>query len=292
MRRSDFLRLFALAAIWGASFLFMRIVAPVLGALWTAEIRVGLAGIALCLWMLATRQAMPLRENWKTFLILGAINSSMPAVLYAYAAMHMPAGYSAIMNATSPLWGAVMGAMFLGEQFTLRKLAGMLVGVLGVALLVRLGPVQWSAELLLALLACSGATICYAVAGVYTKKLSVKINPMMMATASQVGAALVLMPFLPLAPVQGEITTTVMLVASALALICSAIAYLLYFRLIQDVGPTKALTVTFLIPLFALLWGYLFLNEGITLSTLAGCAGVVLATWLVVFTPKPAPADK
>jgi len=286
MRRSDFLRLFALAAIWGASFLFMRIVAPVLGALWTAEIRVGLAGIALASWMLLTRQAMPFRENWKTFLILGAINSSMPFALYSYAAMHMPAGYSAIMNATSPLWGAVMGAIFLGEQFTLRKLAGMLVGVLGVALLVRLGPVQWSAELLLALLACSGATICYALAGVYTKKLSVKVNPMLMATASQVGAAFVLMPFLPLAPVQGEITTTVMLVVSALALFCSAIAYLLYFRLIQDVGPTKALTVTFLIPLFALLWGYLFLNESITLSTLAGCAGVVLATWLVVFTPS------
>ena len=286
MRRSDFLRLFALAAIWGASFLFMRIVAPVLGALWTAEIRVGLAGIALASWMLLTRQAMPFRENWKTFLILGAINSSMPFALYSYAAMHMPAGYSAIMNATSPLWGAVMGAIFLGEQFTLRKLAGMLVGVLGVALLVRLGPVQWSAELLLALLACSGATICYALAGVYTKKLSVKVNPMLMATASQVGAAFVLMPFLPLAPVQGEITTTVMLVVSALALFCSAIAYLLYFRLIQDVGPTKALTVTFLIPLFALLWGYLFLNESITLSTLAGCAGVVLATWLVVFTPQ------
>jgi drug/metabolite transporter (DMT)-like permease len=286
MRRSDFLRLFALAAIWGASFLFMRIVAPVLGALWTAEIRVGLAGIALASWMLLTRQAMPFRENWKTFLILGAINSSMPFALYSYAAMHMPAGYSAIMNATSPLWGAVMGAIFLGEQFTLRKLAGMLVGVLGVALLVRLGPVQWSAELLLALLACSGATICYALAGVYTKKLSVKVNPMLMATASQVGAAFVLMPFLPLAPVQGEITTTVMLVVSALALFCSAIAYLLYFRLIQDVGPTKALTVTFLIPLFALLWGYLFLNESITLSTLAGCAGVVLATWLVVFAPQ------
>ncbi|MFZ6754785.1 DMT family transporter [Undibacterium sp. Dicai25W] len=218
-------------------------------------------------------------------MILGAISTALPAVFYAYAAQHIPAGYSAIMNATSPLWGAVMAAIFLGEQFTLRKMAGMLVGVLGVAMLVRLGPVEWSTELLLALLACSAATICYALAGVYTKKLSVDVNPVLMATASQVGGALFLLPSLPFSPVPGAVTIAIVLAAAALSLLCSAIAYLLYFRLIHDIGPTKALTVTFLIPLFALLWGFLFLNENITLSTLAGCAGVVLATCLVVLTP-------
>ena len=285
MRISDFLRLFGLAAIWGASFLFMRIIAPVLGAFWTAEIRVGLAGLALIAWMLVSNQPIVFRQYWKSFLILGAISTALPAVFYAYAAQHIPAGYSAIMNATSPLWGAVMAAIFLGEQFTLRKMLGMLVGVLGVAMLVRLGPVEWSTELLLALLACSAATICYALAGVYTKKLSVNVNPVLMATASQVGGAIFLLPSLPFSPVPDTVTSTVIFAAAALALLCSAIAYLLYFRLIHDVGPTKALTVTFLIPLFALLWGFLFLNENITLSTLAGCAGVVLATYLVVMTP-------
>ena len=285
MRSSDFLRLFGLAAIWGASFLFMRIIAPVLGAFWTAEIRVGLAGLALIAWMLVSNQPIVFRQYWKSFLILGAISTALPAVFYAYAAQHIPAGYSAIMNATSPLWGAVMAAIFLGEQFTLRKMLGMLVGVLGVAMLVRLGPVEWSTELLLALLACSAATICYALAGVYTKKLSVNVNPVLMATASQVGGAIFLLPSLPFSPVPDTVTSTVIFAAAALALLCSAIAYLLYFRLIHDVGPTKALTVTFLIPLFALLWGFLFLNENITLSTLAGCAGVVLATYLVVMTP-------
>ena len=285
MRSSDFLRLFGLAAIWGASFLFMRIIAPVLGAFWTAEIRVGLAGLALIAWMLVSNQPIVFRQYWKSFLILGAISTALPAVFYAYAAQHIPAGYSAIMNATSPLWGAVMAAIFLGEQFTLRKMLGMLVGVLGVAMLVRLGPVEWSTELLLALLACSAATICYALAGVYTKKLSVNVNPVLMATASQVGGAIFLLPSLPFSPVPDTVTSTVIFAAAALALLCSAIAYLLYFRLIHDVGPTKALTVTFLIPLFALLWGFLFLNENITLSTLAGCAGVVLATCLVVLTP-------
>ncbi|MFZ6689761.1 DMT family transporter [Undibacterium sp. SXout11W] len=285
MRSSDLFRLFGLAAIWGASFLFMRIIAPVLGAFWTAEIRVGLAGLALIAWMLVSKQPIVFRQYWKSFLILGAVSTALPAVFYAYAAQHIPAGYSAIMNATSPLWGAVMAAIFLGEQFTLRKMAGMLVGVLGVGMLVRLGPVEWSTDLLLALLACSAATICYALAGVYTKKLSVSVNPVLMATASQVGGALFLLPSLPFSPVPGVVTTTIVLAAAALSLLCSAIAYLLYFRLIHDIGPTKALTVTFLIPLFALLWGFLFLNENITLSTLAGCAGVVLATCLVVLTP-------
>ncbi len=286
MRSSDLLRLFGLAAIWGASFLFMRIIAPVLGAFWTAEIRVGLAGLALIAWMLVSKQPIIFRQHWKSFLILGAISTALPAVFYAYAAQHIPAGYSAIMNATSPLWGAVMAAIFLGEQFTLRKMLGMLVGVLGVAMLVRLGPVEWSTELLLALLACSAATICYALAGVYTKKLSVNVNPVLMATASQVGGALFLLPSLPFSPLPGNVTSTVALAAVALALLCSAIAYLLYFRLIHDIGPTKALTVTFLIPLFALLWGNIFLNEAITFNTMMGCAGVVLATWLVAFAPK------
>ncbi|MFZ6731393.1 DMT family transporter [Undibacterium sp. Ji42W] len=290
MRGADLLRLISLAAIWGASFLFMRVLAPVVGVLWSAEVRVGLAGIALLTMMYVTNRAMNFRTNWKSFLILGTINSALPFALYSYAALSIPAGYSAIVNATSPLWGAVMGAAFLGERLTLRKMAGMAIGVLGVAFLVRLGPVEFNSKLVLAVLACVGATLCYAIVGIYTKKKLTGITPMQMATGSQVGAALVLMPFLPLAPVQGEITATIAMVAVALALLCSAVAYLIYFRLMADLGPTKALTVTFLIPLFALLWGYLFLNEHITMNTVIGCAGVVVATWLVVFQPTQKPA--
>ncbi|MFZ6871721.1 DMT family transporter [Undibacterium sp. Di27W] len=285
MRSADLLRLISLAAIWGASFLFMRVLAPVVGVLWSAEVRVGLAGIALLALMYFTGRAMNFRENWKSFLILGTINSALPFALYSYAALSIPAGYSAIVNATSPLWGAMLGAVFLGEQLTLRKMAGMAIGVLGVAFLVRLGPVEFNSKLVLAVLACVGATLCYAIVGIYTKKKLVGITPMQMATGSQVGAAFVLLPFLPLAPVQGEITANIAMIGVALALLCSAIAYLIYFRLMADLGPTKALTVTFLIPLFALLWGYLFLHEHISLNTAIGCAGVVLATWLVVFQP-------
>lgn len=290
MRSADFIRLLILAAIWGASFLFMRIVAPVLGALWTAEVRVAVAGLAMLLFMAATQRAMRFKANWRQYLVLGTFNSALPFALFSFAALTLPAGYSAILNATSPLWGALVGAAVLGEKLTARKLAGLACGIVGVAFLVRLGPAQFTPQLMLAALACVAAALCYAIAGAYSKKQSAGIAPPLMATGSQLGAALVLLPFLPLSPVRGDITPFVMLIAAMLALLCSAVAYFIYFRLLADVGPTKALTVTFLIPLFAMVWGAVFLQEAISVNTLIGCAMVVLATWLVVYQPAVAEA--
>ncbi|HEV2611135.1 MAG TPA: DMT family transporter [Noviherbaspirillum sp.] len=289
MRSADLFRLILLAAIWGASFLFMRIVAPALGPLWTAEVRVAVAGAAMLLFILARGKSMHFGTSWRQYLILGTLNSALPFALFSYAALTLPAGYSAILNATSPLWGALVGAAVLGETLTARKIAGLLIGIAGVAFLVRLGPAQFSPQVLVAAGACVIAALCYGIAGAYSKKASAGIAPPQMATGSQLGAALVLLPFLPLSPVRGEVTPLVIVIALVLALLCSAVAYFIYFRLIADLGPTKALTVTFLIPLFALIWGAVFLGEAVNLNTLIGCALVVLATWLVVFQPAAAP---
>ncbi|HEY8607058.1 MAG TPA: DMT family transporter [Noviherbaspirillum sp.] len=285
MQSTDLIRLVVLAAIWGASFLFTRMIAPVLGPLWTAEARVAIAGLAMLLFMAVRRKPMQFGAHWKHFLALGTLNSALPFALFSYAALTIPAGYAAILNATSPLWGALAGALMLGEQLTLRKLAGLASGIVGVALLVRLGPVAFTPEVLVATLACAGAALCYALAGVYSKRKSNAVGAQQMATGSQLAATLVLLPFLPLAPVRAEPTAFVLLIAAMLALLCSAVAYFIYFRLIADIGPTRALTVTFLIPLFALGWGALFLGEPITMATIAGCALVIAATWLVVFQP-------
>lgn len=287
MTNADLLRLIALAAIWGASFLFMRILAPVLGALWTTELRVGIASIAMLAYMALAGRPMQLQLHWKPYLVLGILTSALPSTLFAWAALTLPAGYSAILNATTPLWGALLGALLLGDRLTLRKACGLAVGIAGVALLVRLGPAEFTPRFAAAALACLGATFCYGLASAYTKKQSIRIAPPMMATGSQLAAALALLPFLPLSPVRGEVTPLIAGVALALALLCSAVAYFLYFRLIADLGPVKALTVTFLIPLFALAWGALFLGEEISLTTLAGCALVVWATWLVAFGGPP-----
>ena len=290
MRSADLVRLLSLAAIWGASFLFMRIVAPVLGPLWTAETRVAVAGITMLAFMFATRRNMEFRRNWQTYLVIGLLNSALPFSLFSYAAITLPAGYSAIVNATSPLWGALIGAVVLGEKLTMRKMAGLAAGIIGVAFLVRLGPAQFNSQLLLAALACVAAAFCYGLAGAYTKLKSTGIAAPMLATGSQLAAAIIILPFLQLAPIRGDVTPHIALFAALLALLCSAVAYFIYFRLMADLGPTKALTVTFLIPLFALVWGALFLGETVNLNTLIGCALVVLATWLVLFAAKPSTA--
>ena len=288
MRRIDLFRLILLATIWGGSFLFMRILAPVLGVLWTVEARVGLAGLALLTYLAFTGQKMFFSTHWRQYLVLGLLNSAIPFVLFTFAALTIPAGYSAIINATSPLWGALIGALVLHETLTARKIGGLIIGVAGVAFLVRLGPVDVTLEVALAAGACASAALCYAIAGVFSKKAAQTLSSAQMATGSQLFAALVILPLLPLAPVTGPVTPFILLIAAALALLCSAVAYFIYFRLMVDIGPTKALTVTFLVPLFAVLWGAVFLGEHVTLTMLAGCAMVVAATWLVVFTPRPA----
>lgn len=179
------------------------------------------------------------------------------------------------------IWGALIGAAVLNEQLTLRKLCGLALGVASVAFLVRMGPVQFSREVLIAVLCSLGAAVCYGISGAYSKKKTSALNSIQLATGSQLGATLVLLPLLPFAPIRGEITLWIFSVAFALALFGSAVAYIIYFRLIAEIGPTRALTVTFLIPLFALLWGFVFLHEHISLMMLIGCVGVVAATWLV-----------
>ena len=284
MRPIDLTRLLVLAALWGGSFLFMRIAAPVLGALWTAEARVGLAGAAMVLWVVLSGRSLQVRQHWRPYLVLGVLNSALPFVLFSWAALTLPAGYSAILNATSPLWGAAVAALWLGDRLTVRKAAGLVTGVVGVAFLVRLGPLAWSTDVLLAALACVSASLCYGIAGAYSKKTAPQVAPPLLATGSQLAAAFVLLPFAPFAPLRSEPTWQVIGAVVALALLCSAVAYFLYYRLIADVGPTRALTVTFLIPLFAIAWGALFLGEAVTLYTLLGGLLVLVATALVVFS--------
>jgi drug/metabolite transporter (DMT)-like permease len=284
MSSANLVRLLVLASIWGGSLLCMRILAPVLGAVWTAELRVLIAGAAMLLFMLVAGRPMDFRANWKSYLMLGLFNSALPFVLYAYAAFTLPVGYLAIVNATAPLWGALLGLLVLREQLGPRKIGGLLLGVAGVGLLVRLGPVQVTPQVLLAVAACAGAALCYGIASVWSKKASIAIAPTMQATGSQLAAALMLLPFVPFAPVPGMPTTATVVAIATLALLCTAVAYFIFFRLLAEIG-TRALSVTFLIPVSAMAWGALFLDETITLHAAIGCALVMVATWLVIFQP-------
>jgi drug/metabolite transporter (DMT)-like permease len=280
LRRADLVRLLLLAAIWGGSFLFMRVLAPAIGPLWTASSRVLIAGLVLLAWFRWSGFVVPWRGNLRHYAIIGGVGSALPFSLFAFAALHLPAGLSAILNASAPLFGAVLGALFLGESLTPTKLTGLALGVLGVGLVSGVGGATLDAATTASILACLGAARCYSLAGVYLKKFAGHLAPRAIAAASQLCAGLMILPLTPLGPAPGALTPVVIGAALGLSLLCSALAYLLYYRLIADLGPTRALTVTFLIPAFGMLWGALLLGEAITATMLLGTASIIAGTLL------------
>ncbi len=289
MRPLDMFRLLALAAIWGASFLFLRIIAPVLGTFPTAFFRVLLATAGLLVILLLLRTRWDFRGKLGLCLVLGVINSGLPFALYSVAAQLVPAGYSAIFNATTPMMGVLIGALFFAEELTLAKIIGVFSGLGGVALLMRIGPVPFDTELLLGALACLGATACYGFGGFLTRRWINQgegLDSEVVAFGSQLGAALCLLPLFGLsllnAPPVNWGDSTVWLSLLGLGLVCTAFAYILYFRLLADIGPVKTLTVTFLIPPFGVLWGVIFLDEPLSCAYVQGGALIALALWLIL----------
>ncbi len=296
MRPSDYGRLLALAAIWGASFLFMRIAAPAFGSVNTTFLRVFFALVGLAAMLLLLRTPMQFQGKLKSIMVLGIINSSVPFLMYAVAALWLPAGYSAILNATTPLMGALIGFSFFSETLTLRKWAGVMLGLVGIGLITTTGEVDLSGQLAIGVLACLIATACYGCAGFLTRRWVTErggLDAKLVAFGSQIGAVLFLLPFfgytLATGPAVDWAQPGVWASVLAVGFLCTAFAYLLYFRLIADIGPLRSLTVTFLIPPFGILWGYLVLGETLTGGFVFGGAVVCLAVWLVT---SPARAVK
>ena len=273
-----------LAALWGASFLFMHLGAAEFGAVPTAGLRVAFGTLFLLPVFFLPGVWLQFRQRAGAILFVGLLNSALPFALYAFAVLHIATGLSAILNATVPLSGALVAWLWLKDRPGGLRSLGLLIGFVGVALLVlgksgfnpAIAPAAGSMGLtLLAMGACLLATLCYGLAASFTKRHLGGIHPMATAAGSQIGASLVLvLPtlwFWPTQPVSGTAWWAVI----ALGLLCTAVAYVLFFRIIEAAGPAKALTVTFLVPVFALLYGVLFLSETITRWTLV-CGAVIL----------------
>ncbi len=278
MRSADTARLVLLAAIWGASFLFMRIAAPALGPVLTAELRTLIAGVALAGYFALTGFDPEWRRWWRQYVIVGVLTSALPFLLWAYAALSLTAGLMAVLNATSPMWGAVWSALLLNERLNARRVLGLVIGVGGVVLVTR----PDSGFSYSAAGAALAAAFCYGLAGAYMKRWAGGVPSRGMAAGTQLAAGVLLVPFIALWPPAEAPTPLVAASMLALGLLCGAVAYLLYFRLIADIGATRALTVTYLIPVFGVLWGALFLGEALEATMLAGGALVVLGTVFVL----------
>jgi drug/metabolite transporter (DMT)-like permease len=297
----DIFRMLSLAAIWGASFLFMRIIAPVIGTIPTAFFRVSIAAVGLLVILGLMRISWDFKGKLKTVMLLGVINSGIPATLYSVAAQVLPAGYSAIFNATTPLMGVLIGGLFFSEKLTVAKLSGVFLGLFGVGVLTRAGPVAFDLQLLMGALACLLATTCYGFAGFLTRRLldhSGGLDSRLSAVGSMLGATLFLLPLFGYSVITAPPASwggwNVWLSLLGLGLGCTAFAYIIYFRLLSSIGPVKSMTVTFMIPAFGVLWGALLLDEPLSMAHLYGGVLIALALWLVlkpaVVKPSAAPA--
>ena len=284
MKPRDITDLLLLAALWGGSFLFMRMAVPHFGAVPLAALRV--AGAALLLLPLLAVQAglSSMRPHWRPIALVGISNSAIPFLFFSVAAWSIPAGLSSILNATSPMFGALIAMVWLREPSTVSRGAGLLVGFAGVAALAwdsaRPSAAGPSANATTAIALCLVASVLYGFSACFVRKKLAGVDPLALATGSQVSAALVLaLPalwFWP--PVQPPVAAW--LAVGALALFCTGIAYVLFFRLIARIGPARAITVTFLVPAFAMLWAGLVLGEAVTTTMLTSCALILLGTSL------------
>ncbi|MFM2310419.1 MAG: hypothetical protein RLY87_2541 [Chloroflexota bacterium] len=280
MKRNDAIRLGMLAALWGGSFLFMRIASPVIGPAWVAFGRSGIAALLLLAYATLLKVDLQFSAFKWNYLILGAFQSAVPFFLFAYAETILSASLGAIINATSPLFGLLIGLLIRDEQFAWDRMTGVFVGIFGVSVVVGFSDTAYTPDLLRGVLMGAGAACSYGISSNYTRRFVRGAPSLGMAAYSQLFAALMLTPLLWFFPPTAPITTEAIWAMLLLGVLATGIAYILFFRLVVDVGPVVSLTVTFLVPVTALIWGIFLLDEHIAPSQYIGSVIVLLGTAL------------
>lgn len=290
MSTRNIIELILLAALWGASFLFMRVAVPEFGAVALIEARVLLAGVALLPFWWFTESSQTRRtalSAWPNLLVVGLLNSSIPFVMFAYSMLFITGGMASILNGTAPIWGAIVAWFWLKKKLSINAVVGLVIGFSGVVILVS-DELSFSLNgKMLAILAAGLAPVLYGISANYTAVKLAHVSPLSIATFSQLAAAISLLPFMYWFMPQTWPSLTACLAVLVLALVCTSFAYLMFFRLLAEVGSTKAITVTFLIPLFGSLWGAVFIGEQITLLMVIGMVIILTGTALVTGVLKP-----
>lgn len=290
MQSRDKIMLLLLALIWSSSFVFMRVLAPEIGPIFTTHMRVLFGGLVLMGYVFFLGTKVGWKQQGRHYLIVGVLNSALPFSLYSYAALHLPVSYLALLNASTPLFATVFAVLWLGDYLNTTRVLGLIAGMAGVGMVAKVGMVNADTHTMLSVIACLGAAMSYALNGIYLKKYTSGIPPMAIAAGSQIVAALAMVVSLPV-----SIPHVTVFGLKELGLVflygatCSGIAFYLYYALVERIGPTKTATVTFIIPAFGICWGALLFNETITVSMLLGCVFIVAGTVLVLRQPKRLP---
>jgi drug/metabolite transporter (DMT)-like permease len=277
VRPVDILNMLALGAIWGGAFPLMRIATPAFGPVALIGLRVAFAAVLL-LPLLAQRR--PLLERAGAYLVLGLINTAIPFTLFSFATLSINAGLASLLNATTPMFGALIAFAWLGERLSLLRVVGICVGFVGIGLIVATQSGAGAAGAPLGIAAGLVAAALYGLAASYARRHFQDRPPLEVAAGSVGGASIAMLPLAAWAWPESNPGVAAWACALGLGALCTALAYVLYFRLLASVGSARAVTVTFLIPVFGILWGALLLHEPVTGSLLAGCAVVLLGTSL------------
>ena len=271
--------------MWGGSYLFMRYAVPHFGPVLLIEMRVLIAGLALAAFLLATGGAIGWRRHWRAYLFVGAVGLALPFVLIAQALTTIDASTAAILNALAPLFASIVAALWIRDPITPAKMAGIALCLIGTAVLVGWTPAPMSGRELLAAAMSVAATALYGYTIVFTKVHLREASPLGTAAGTLLMAALALLPVVPFVHTPTALAAIPLLAWLAmlgLAIVSTTVAFIFYYRLIADVGPVKAITVTLLVPIFGVIWGVLFLGEPITPGRVAGCAVILAGCSLIL----------
>ncbi|WP_244815979.1 DMT family transporter [Caballeronia sp. Lep1P3] len=297
-------QLLLLAALWGGSFLFIRVGVSDLGVAPLMALRVGIGALFLLIVLVlrgsARRAFSTMRERAWPLLVVGVFNSAAPFCLFAYAELTLSAGVTSVINATTPLWGALVAFLWLGDRLNRLRVAGLAIGFAGVLALVwdqmfahdasALASHITPAATALAALAALLATLCYGIAASYTKRHLMGVDSLTVAAGTMSAATLVLLPFALVAWPAGPVSFNAWGAVLGLGVACTGVAYMLFFHLIAVAGPARAITVTFVIPIFGILWGAMFLSERVSVGMAAACAVVLAGTALATGAVKRLPS--
>src|SRR6188472_226543 len=281
----DFASLLFLGAVWGAAFLFLRIAAPEIGPAWAAEIRLAVGAVVL-LAVAGPAMLRIVRGRVTTFLIVGALFSAVPGTLIAVATVTLPAGFTALLNAATPLFTAIIAVAFMGQRISARVAAGLAVGVVAVIVLVGWSPLDPTATTILAVAAGLGAPLSYAVAGNFARARLADIEPLEVATGMVTAGAFVALPVALLSGAPHGLALDGAVSLLAVGVLSTAIAWPIFFRVLRHTTPTAASTATFIVPAFAVAWGSIVLAEPLGVGLVVGF-GLILVSLVLVLGISP-----
>ena len=281
-------QLLLIAAFWGGSHVLVRASAPVLGPYVIAWGRVFVASVFLFFYLNAKKLSFDFIKNYKAFLVMGFLYAAFPFLMFSLASIYLPASYLVILNATNPVFTALFMSLFFGESFTLKKGCGISLGVLGVVLIEQFGSIPvFNQQAALSLIAGLSASASYAMGGIYVKRKLTHLPPEVLTGGGNMVAVLFLLPLflmhLPsLGLVLSEEQRSAWLCVIALGVFSSGIAFVMFYKLIRELGAFRSSLVTFLMPVFGMIWGVLFLHETVNSGMILGASVIIFATSLFV----------